>query len=234
MKATLLAFVALFAFQVPTSISAKPAPAARDWSRTVVATPEGGFRMGNPSAKVKLVEYGSLTCPHCRAFDQDGAPTLINSYVKSGKLSWEFRNYVRDALDMSAVLVARCGGPKSFYPIARALFDDQPAWTAKVQDAPAATIERLQGLPKDKMFLEAAKLAGLQAYASAKGVNAAQTTKCLTDMASVDRLAAMTGKVKDDYPDFAGTPTFILNGKLQAGVYDWKSLQPALKAAVGR
>lgn len=234
MKSAVLALVMTVALLAPGGASAKPAKSAHDWARTVQATPQGGFRMGNPAAPVKLVEYGSLTCPHCRAFDQTGAPTLISTYVKSGKVSYEFRSYVRDGLDMAASLVARCGGPGKFFPVASALFEDQSQWTAKVQDAPNATIERLRSLPKEKMFGEAARIAGLQAYASAKGVTTAQTSRCLADMAAVDRLAEMTGKVKEDYPDFEGTPSFILNGKLLDGVHDWEGLQGAIKGAVGR
>ncbi|MEA3079375.1 MAG: hypothetical protein QOF05_783, partial [Sphingomonadales bacterium] len=66
-----IAIALTFALSATTAASAAPRPAPKpkvDWARTVVATPEGGFRMGNPSAKVKLVEYGSLACPHCRHF----------------------------------------------------------------------------------------------------------------------------------------------------------------------
>ena len=65
------------------------APADGDWSSVAVATTAGGFLMGNPDAKVKLVEIGALTCPHCREFDDQGVPSLINKYVKSGQVSWE-------------------------------------------------------------------------------------------------------------------------------------------------
>src|SRR3569833_2354772 len=101
---------------------------ARDWTKVVRATPAGGFVMGNPNARVKLVEYGSMTCPHCAHFDEDSVPSLIANYVKSGKVSWEFRNYVRDTIDVSAALIARCGGAKRFFPLTRALFKDQPSW----------------------------------------------------------------------------------------------------------
>ena len=69
-------------------------------ARWSAATPAGGFVMGNPNAKVKLIEYGSLTCPHCREFDEKGVQPLIANYVKTGQVSWEFRNYVRDAFDL--------------------------------------------------------------------------------------------------------------------------------------
>lgn len=228
---TLLAFLALFAAAAP--VHAKAAP-ARDWSKTVTVTAKGGFRSGNPAAKVALIEYGSMTCPHCRAFDQTGASPLINLYVKTGKVSYEFRNYVRDALDMSAALVARCGGPRSFFAVTRALYDDQPKWIEKVQKAPKAVFEQTMSLPKERMFAGLARLGGLQPYATAKGVSPAQTARCLADKAAIARLADMAGQAKVDFPDFQGTPTFILNGRQLEDVGAWDTLQPAITAALGR
>src|SRR6476620_1838945 len=68
-------------------------PAGGNWTNVVNAT-AAGFMMGNPNAKVKLVEIGSLTCPHCKAFDDEGVPTLVDKYLKSGQVSWEFRPYL--------------------------------------------------------------------------------------------------------------------------------------------
>ena len=64
-----------------------PAPNGGDWTETVAATPEGGFRMGNPEAPVKLVEYASITCPHCAEFAEQGTSALRDQYVKSGRVS---------------------------------------------------------------------------------------------------------------------------------------------------
>ena len=55
-----------------------------DWTKMVSATPEGGFLMGNPNADVKLVELGSMTCPHCAEFSEQADQKLINEYVKIG------------------------------------------------------------------------------------------------------------------------------------------------------
>ena len=72
--------------------------------------------MGNPNAEVKLVEFGSMTCPHCAEFDEQGGKPLIDNYVKNGQVSFEFRNFVRDPFDMTASLIARCGGAKQLLP----------------------------------------------------------------------------------------------------------------------
>ena len=100
-----------------TGNSAKPLeqvkpPAGGDWSTVYSATEKGGMLMGNPDAKIRLIEYGSLTCPHCREFDENGAPQLIEKYVKSGQVGYEFRNYVRDPIDLAATLIARCNGQR--------------------------------------------------------------------------------------------------------------------------
>lgn len=214
------------------AVKVKP-PRNGDWSTIVSATPAGGFVMGNPNAKVKLVEYGSLTCPHCRAFDETGVTPLINGYVKNGKVAYEFRNYVRDAFDLTASLLARCNGAKGFFPLSRALYKDQPVWIGKIQKVPAAKLEALQNLPPNKQFLELAKLSGLQKYAAARGVPVARSTQCLTNENSVNQLVQMTGDASAAYPDFPGTPTFVVNGKMLERVATWKDLEPKLKSALG-
>jgi protein-disulfide isomerase len=81
-------------------------PKGGDWSDVINATPDGGVMMGDPNAKVHLIEIGSLTCPHCREFEETAVKPLIEKYVKTGKVSYEFRNYIRDTFDMSALLIA--------------------------------------------------------------------------------------------------------------------------------
>src|SRR3954447_23553959 len=150
------------ATNAPAKVKAVPPPKGGDWSTVVTATPAGGFMMGNPDAKVQLIEYGSLTCPHCREFDEKGVPPLVANYVKTGLVSWEFRNYVRDAFDLTAALVAHCNGAKSFFPLARAFYKDQSQWVAKIQAVPPDQIQKLQDLPPNQQFVELAKVAGFQ------------------------------------------------------------------------
>jgi protein-disulfide isomerase len=198
----------------------------------VAIQPSGGFLMGNPKAKVKLVEYGSMTCPHCRFFDEDGAAPLIANYVKTGKVSWEFRNYVRDAYDLSAALIARCNGARAFFPTTRALFKDQDKWIATARAAPDERKEAIKSLPENRLFLEAARVAGLQAWAAAHGLPEARSGQCLTDTKEVDRLVKMTDAANDAHPDFAGTPSFLINGQLLPSTATWDVLEPKLRDAL--
>lgn len=221
------------ATNAPLNVKPVPPPAGGDWTTIVSATPEGGFVMGNPNAKLKLIEYGSLTCPHCREFDEKGVGPLIANYVKTGQLSWEFRNYVRDAFDLTATLIARCNGANGFFPLSRALYKDQPTWVAKVQETPPAQMEQLQGLPPSREFLEMAKIAGFQDWAAMRGVPIAKSNQCLTNENSVNQLVQMTSDATTQYPDFPGTPTFILNGKMLEKTATWDTLEPQLRSAMG-
>src|SRR4051812_20505535 len=145
---------------VPAAASAKPparAPRA-DWTRTYSVTPEGGFRMGNPKAKLAVVEYASLTCPHCRHFAETAVGPLVAQYVRTGKASYEFRPYILDGVDIAANLVARCNGPATFFPMAADLYATQPMWRARVSDE---DMEKLGALPQGEMMVRIAEATGL-------------------------------------------------------------------------
>jgi protein-disulfide isomerase len=213
--------------------SAHAKPAATDWTHVVKGTPAGGFVMGNPNARVKLIEYGSMTCPHCRHFDETGVPKLLGQYVKTGRVSYEFRNYVRDALDLTASLLARCNGAKSFFTVTRALYKEQPKWEDKVQGASEDQVKAINALPLSRKFAELGKLAGFQSWAAASGMPAAKSTQCLTNEAAVKQLVEMTGAANDQFPDFKGTPTFVINGTMiDLGPVTEDQVWPALQAKI--
>jgi protein-disulfide isomerase len=197
----------------------------------VKPTAEGGFVMGNPGAPVHLVEYGSLTCPHCKAFNDEGTPNLIAEYVRPGKVSYEFRNYVRDPYDIAAALIARCDGPKDFFQLTDAIYKDQPNWIAKVEALPTKLDDQLDALPEGQQFLARARAVGLQQWGAAHGIPATQSARCLTNTAEVDHLVQMNADGTDKY-DIPGTPTFLINGKAAEDATTWDTLKPALDAAL--
>ena len=94
---------------IPPVAGASAAPGApTNWLDTVVATPQGGFRQGNPDAKVKLLEFGSLTCSHCGAFAHEGVPELRAKYIATGKVSYEYRPFLLNGVDFAPSLLVRC------------------------------------------------------------------------------------------------------------------------------
>jgi protein-disulfide isomerase len=209
----------------------KPPPGG-DWTQVLNETDQGGMMMGNPDAKVKLIEIGALTCPHCREFDEKGASTLVDKYVKSGQVSWEFRNYLLQGYDIPAALIARCNGVKSFFPLMRAMYHDQPDWMGKVFAAPQAQQEQIQNLPPNQQFVAMANLAGLQQWAAARGIPEAKSSQCLTNQAAVDQLVQRSSDIGEQFPDFKGTPSFNHNGTLLDKTASWEALQPQLDAAL--
>src|SRR4030095_12101585 len=192
---------------------AVPAPHDGDWSTVVSKTPEGGFVMGNPNAKVKLVEFGSLTCPHCAAFEAEGGKALVDNYVKKGLGSWEFRTFVRDPFDMTATLLARCGGTASFFGLTRNLFADQRDWVGKIQAADPAKVQALQAMPPSQQFSTIADLGGLKQYASMRGVPRAKADQCLGNEQEINKLVQMNSDAISTY-NIPGTPTFLINGEV--------------------
>lgn len=209
--------------------AAVPPPAGKDWTQVVSATPEGGFVMGNPNAKVKLVEYLSLTCPHCKEFEEKGFPKLRDEYVKKGTVSIEARNYVRDFVDMTATLVSRCGGPDPYFPMTEQVFAQQTQIFDKLQAISPAEQQRLQGLSPSDQFKAVASLIGIDQFAKQRGITQAKLDACLSDKTAVDKLVDMQQKANT--MQIPGTPTFFLNGEMLQNVGTWEQLEPKLKAA---
>ena len=218
------------------AIKAVPAPNGGDWTTVVSTTPEGGFVMGNPNAKVKLIEYGSMTCPHCREFDETGVGPLTDKYVKTGQVAFEFRNFVRDGYDMAASVIARCAGTSGFFGMTRQLYADQPTWVAKIQSADPAQMQAIGALPVNQQLAAVAKIAGLPEWAAMRGLPTAKSATCLADANTPTQLVQMQTDAIAKYPDFPGTPTFILNGKMvetKVGSSVWSQLEDAIKTALG-
>ena len=207
-------------------------PPGGTWADVVNATADG-IMMGNPHAKVKLIEIGSLSCPHCKLFEDEGSPPLVDKYVKAGNVSWEFRPYViHGPIDMAADIIARCNGIKTFFPITQAMYKDQSVWLGKVETTPQDKLQQIQNMPTNQMFVAMANLIGLQDWAAARGVPQAKSNQCLSDQKMIDHEVQVTANVNNQYPEFKGTPAFVINGKMLDDTASWDKLQPQLDAAL--
>lgn len=208
-------------------------PPGGSWADVVNET-SSGYMMGNPNAKVKLIEIGSLSCPHCQKFEEEGVPKLIANYVKPGNVSYEFRPYIiHGVIDLTANLLVRCNGPKSFFPLSQALYKDQPNWMTKLQSVPQEKFAQIQNLPTNQAYIAMANLLGFQQWAAARGLPTAKSNQCLSDQKMIDHEVQVTGDVTNQFPDFSGTPAFVINGKmLDKDVTTFDKLEPALKDAL--
>jgi len=214
------------------AVPAIPAPAGQDWAEQVIQTPQGGFMVGNPNAPVKLVEYASLTCPHCRDFTATAADPLRDKYVKTGQVSWEFRNFVLNPLDVAATLLARCQGPGPYFKLSEQVYADQENWVKKFNDAGEAELQRISALPEDQQFVALAKAAGLDQFFRVRGLPEAKANACLTDKAALQQIVALRD-LGTNQDKVTGTPSFLINGELQENVFDWPTLEGKLKEKIG-
>jgi protein-disulfide isomerase len=228
-RAAAVALAAAICISPAAASAAKPAP-SRDWSRTVAATPEGGFRMGSANAKVKLVEYGSLACPHCRHFEETGYKPLVQGYVRTGRLSYEFRNFLLNAPDISVSLLAHCAGPAKFFPMSAVVFATQPQWFNKVAGITAEQRAEIEKMSDAQRIARLAEIAGFPQIAARFGVTPARAQQCLADPKGLERLINMTKAAQD--AGITRTPTFLINGK-ETDAATWEQLEPQLKKAAG-
>lgn len=213
-------------------VLAAPALAqVKNWAGTVSVTPNGGVLIGNPAAAVKLVEFGSLTCSHCGAFHRFGLPGLKERYLAGGKVSYEFRSFVRNGPDFTASLLAGCLAAGPQLTLLDALFDEQERWLTPFTKVPPDAMAGLGALPPEQQFVKLAALGGLDKWAVGKGMAPEKVRACLSDEAAMDRLAATRTEAVERY-GLEGTPTFVLNGTTVPDVFEWATLEPKLAAAV--
>ena len=213
-------------------VAAVAAPAGKAWIDTVEKTAEGGYRMGNPNAAVKLIEYGSRTCPHCAAFDAEALPVLKSGPIASGKLSYEFRDYpIHGGSDIGPILLGQCVEPNQFFPMLDQMMLSQAQLLGDgSKQIPEADQARLQSAPPEEVALYLAQFYGYLDFVKQRGVSDAKARACLADKAKLSEIAKNTDAANKQY-QIQGTPTFIVNGDVVPNVADWKGLQPSLKAA---
>jgi protein-disulfide isomerase len=149
--------------------------------------------MGDPAAPVTMVEYSSLTCPHCAAFHRDTLPALKQRYIDTGKVKLIVRDFPLDQLALKAAVVAHCAGDERYFTFLEALFASQGRW-ARASDPVAA----------------------LQQLAVAGGLPRERVQACLADRGMEDAVLQMRLAGQNQF-DIGSTPTFIINGTAYPG-----------------
>ena len=207
------------------------AATAPNWLATAATTPKGSFVVGNPAAKVKLVEYLSYTCSHCAAFSREGSPTLKRDYVALGRASIEVRHAVRDQMDLTAALIARCDGPARFLAHSDAIFAAQGDWMPKGIVFESTNAQRLAKMKLGPALIETAAGSGLEALARGWGMAPAKIRACLSNEAQQKLLSAQAQDAWETRK-IPGTPAFFLNGTIVPKAASWAALKPPLDAAL--
>ena len=191
-------------FPGPASADDTPAPAD-----LADAGPDGDIMVGSDKAPVTVIEYASMTCPHCAHFSETTFPELQKRYIDTGKVRFIFREFPLDPLAAAGFMLARCAGKDKFMPIVETLFAKQPEWIVK---------EPLQPLKE---------------IAKQFGIGETEFNECLANQKLLDGIQ----NVRDHAAQKLGvnsTPTFFVNGKKLVGDVSIdqlaKEIDPYLKA----
>jgi protein-disulfide isomerase len=151
--------------------------------------------LGNPKARIEVIEYASLSCPHCAHFNDAVFPALKAKYIDTGKVRYTLKEFLTPPETVAAAgfLMARCAGPAKYFKVVDEVFRSQPRWQS-------GNIKPI-----------------LQEIGAANGVDAAKFDACLQDQAAIDAVTARTKRaVEQDQVN--STPTLFINGKRVANV----------------
>jgi protein-disulfide isomerase len=210
------------------AVSVGKAAAKQDWTKVVAITPEGGFRMGNPAAPVSLIEYGSLACPHCRHFEETGYKPLVQSFVRTGRVSYEFRNLLISGPDISVSLLTRCAGPAKFFAMSQYVYATQPQWLKPLENMSAGDKAALDKMTDQQRIIRYAEMARMAPMAARFGVTLARARQCLADPKGLKHLLDLTEQATASGVEH--TPTFLIDGK-KTDAATWEELEPLIRQA---
>jgi protein-disulfide isomerase len=167
------------------------------------AAPDGDVVLGSEKAPVTIIEYASMTCPHCAHFSETTFPELQKRYIDTGKVRFIFREFPLDALAAAGFMLARCAGPDKFLPVIETLFAKQREWMVEKPIEPLRTIAKQFGFTHDTFDA---------CLANQKVLDGIQDVR--------DRAAEKLG--------VNSTPTFFVNGKRLTGDQSIEALAKAI------
>jgi protein-disulfide isomerase len=178
---------------VKVAATAKEPEATVDQAKLLVPGPLKDIFIGKADAKVTIVEYASMTCPHCKHFHDATLPEITKKYLDTGKARMVLREFPFDPRATAAFMLARCSAEDKYYPMVSVLFQQQMTW-APADDAQAALLQiaRLAGFSEDSF------------------------KACLTNQKLLDDVNSVRERASKDF-GVESTPTFFINGKKYSG-----------------
>ena len=208
------------------------APEGQQWADVTTTTDRGGYTIGNPDAPIKLVEYGSLTCPGCAGFSAQASESIRNEYVASGRVSFEFRSFaIHGPIDLALTRLITCGSPEAVHPLSEQIWANLGPIQQRAYANPQALEAALQQ-PETQRFVSFAQAAGLYDFFTARGLSEDQARTCLADWPTMQKLAEYTQSYAQD-DGITGTPTFLLNGR-KLDDSSWAAVEAAMQRAGAR
>lgn len=154
--------------------------------------------LGDPDAPIAIIEYASLTCPHCASFHNDTLPRIKAAYIDTGKASLVYRDFPFDQAALFGAAVARCAGRDRYFGFLEVLFRTQKSWAgAKDPVGALARVARLGGLEREVV------------------------DACVANQDLLDSIMASRLNGAEEF-DITSTPTFIINGEKVVGAQPYE------------
>jgi protein-disulfide isomerase len=163
-------------------------------------SPLGEMSMGDEKAPITVIEYASMTCPHCAHFSEVTYPELKKRYIDTGKVRFIFREFPLDQLAAAGFILARCAGPDKFFPLVETLFAQQRDWVVQRPLAPLMAIAKQAGLSQ-------------QAFEA-----------CLDNKEMLEGMEKVRNQAAEKF-GVNSTPTFFVNGKRLAGALSIEEME---------
>lgn len=204
--------------------------ATRDWTRVATTTAAGDVILGNPQARVKVIEYLSFTCSHCAEFSIESAAELKGQLIRSGSTSIEYRPIGRDLIDLGATLLVRCAGGLAFAGAAEEIFERQREWLPLAMGYLERDAKRFALSTPLEQVRAGAQVSGLVDLMRARGLSSQRIDACFADEATLDKILA-NGQAAQAV--IKGTPSIVINGK-PVDAFTWNTVEPLLRAAGAR
>lgn len=160
--------------------------------------------LGSDQAKVTIIEYSSLTCPHCAEFHKDTLPQIKAQYIDAGLVRYVQRDFPLDGRALAAAMIARCAPPERYFGLIDVLFRDQTSWTRSADP-----------------------IADLKVRAQLAGMSAADVDACLSNQ---DLLKAIQERALEaqNTQDIKSTPIFFIGKEKVSGAQPFSAFQAAI------
>ena len=162
--------------------------------------PLGEMAIGTDSAPITVIEYASMTCPHCAHFSETTFPELKKRYIDTGKVRFLFREFPLDRLAFAGFLLARCVPSDKYFPMIETLFAQQRDWVVEKPLQP------------------------MRAIAKQAGVSQEAFDACLEDHKLIEGIEKVRSQAADKF-GVNSTPTFFVNGKRLPGALSIEEME---------
>jgi protein-disulfide isomerase len=176
-----------------------------DLAELMAPGPLEDISLGKADAPNTIVEYASMTCPHCAQFHKVVLPELQKKYFDTGQARLILREFPLDGLAVAAFMLARCSGPDRYYPMVSALFETQPTWAVPGAEG------------KEKLLL----------IAKQAGFSKEKFDQCLADKELFNKIVE-TRKRGNEQFGVDSTPSFFVNGKRLSGEHTLQDFETAI------